>query len=110
MPKEEEPVAAPMRESFQSLRADMYAQSALMLDLTSFVADSRSIEGSWGRRRGRRRTWFRYRSAQRDNRAGNEGVIMRLDLLELARSGRASSTSVSDEDDHLAVPELLQSI
>eukprot|EP00873_Tetraselmis_striata_P019057 jgi/Tetstr1/439321/TSEL_027760.t1 len=33
---------------------------------------------------------------------------MRPDLLELAQSGRVGAKSVSDEDDYLAVPELLQ--
>eukprot|EP00873_Tetraselmis_striata_P007112 jgi/Tetstr1/427376/TSEL_017540.t1 len=36
------------------------------------------------------------------------GAAERLDLLELAQSGRVGAKSVSAEDDYLAVPELLQ--
>eukprot|EP00873_Tetraselmis_striata_P008595 jgi/Tetstr1/428859/TSEL_018846.t1 len=39
---------------------------------------------------------------------GSGGAAMRPDLLELAQSGRVGAKSVSDEDDHLAVPELLR--
>eukprot|EP00873_Tetraselmis_striata_P042019 jgi/Tetstr1/462283/TSEL_007301.t1 len=39
---------------------------------------------------------------------GSGGVAERPDLLELAQSGRVGAKSVSDEDDYLAVPELLQ--
>eukprot|EP00873_Tetraselmis_striata_P015711 jgi/Tetstr1/435975/TSEL_024856.t1 len=38
----------------------------------------------------------------------NGGAAERPDLLELAQSGRVGAKSVSDEDDYLAVPELLQ--
>eukprot|EP00873_Tetraselmis_striata_P011858 jgi/Tetstr1/432122/TSEL_021579.t1 len=36
------------------------------------------------------------------------GAAGRPDLLELAQSGRVGAKSVSDEDDYLAVPELVQ--
>eukprot|EP00873_Tetraselmis_striata_P014704 jgi/Tetstr1/434968/TSEL_023959.t1 len=39
---------------------------------------------------------------------GSGGAAVRPDLLELARGGRVGAISVSDEDDYLAVPELLQ--
>eukprot|EP00873_Tetraselmis_striata_P001702 jgi/Tetstr1/421966/TSEL_012865.t1 len=39
---------------------------------------------------------------------GSGGAAERPDLLELAQSGRVGAKSVSDEDDYLAVPELLQ--
>eukprot|EP00873_Tetraselmis_striata_P003095 jgi/Tetstr1/423359/TSEL_014052.t1 len=39
---------------------------------------------------------------------GSGGAAERPDLLELAQSGRIGAKSVSDEDDYLAVPELLQ--
>eukprot|EP00873_Tetraselmis_striata_P046322 jgi/Tetstr1/466586/TSEL_000994.t1 len=39
---------------------------------------------------------------------GSGGAAERLDLLELAQSGRVGAKSVSAEDDYLAVPELLQ--
>eukprot|EP00873_Tetraselmis_striata_P029997 jgi/Tetstr1/450261/TSEL_037297.t1 len=39
---------------------------------------------------------------------GSGGAAERPDLLELVQSGRVGAKSVSDEDDYLAVPELLQ--
>eukprot|EP00873_Tetraselmis_striata_P027807 jgi/Tetstr1/448071/TSEL_035370.t1 len=39
---------------------------------------------------------------------GSGGAAERRDLLELAQSGRVGAKSASDEDDYLAVPELLQ--
>eukprot|EP00873_Tetraselmis_striata_P019665 jgi/Tetstr1/439929/TSEL_028336.t1 len=39
---------------------------------------------------------------------GSGGAAERPDLLELAQSSRVGAKSVSDEDDYLAVPELLQ--
>eukprot|EP00873_Tetraselmis_striata_P011805 jgi/Tetstr1/432069/TSEL_021540.t1 len=39
---------------------------------------------------------------------GSGGAAEHPDLLELAQSGREGGKSVSDEDDYLAVPELLQ--
>eukprot|EP00873_Tetraselmis_striata_P029251 jgi/Tetstr1/449515/TSEL_036603.t1 len=39
---------------------------------------------------------------------GSGGAAERPDLLELAQSGRVGAKSVSDENDYLAVPELLQ--
>eukprot|EP00873_Tetraselmis_striata_P027788 jgi/Tetstr1/448052/TSEL_035352.t1 len=39
---------------------------------------------------------------------GSGGAAERPDLLELAQSGRVGAKSASDEDDYLAVPELLQ--
>eukprot|EP00873_Tetraselmis_striata_P010866 jgi/Tetstr1/431130/TSEL_020844.t1 len=39
---------------------------------------------------------------------GSGGAAERPDLLELAQSGRVGAKSVSDADDYLAVPELLQ--
>eukprot|EP00873_Tetraselmis_striata_P005089 jgi/Tetstr1/425353/TSEL_015802.t1 len=48
-------------------------------------------------------------SASWDSRqATGDGAAERPDLLELAQSGRVGAKSVSDEDDYLAVPELLQ--
>eukprot|EP00873_Tetraselmis_striata_P034420 jgi/Tetstr1/454684/TSEL_041573.t1 len=38
---------------------------------------------------------------------GSGGAAERPDLLELAQSGRVGAKSVSDEDDYLALPELL---
>eukprot|EP00873_Tetraselmis_striata_P029423 jgi/Tetstr1/449687/TSEL_036755.t1 len=98
----EEPVAEP---TLQSLNADMRAQSSLLRELATAVAQltarDRVIDGEGAHGSG---------SGQRfaGQPTGSGGAAERPDLLELARSGRVGAKSVSAEDDYLAVPELLQ--
>eukprot|EP00873_Tetraselmis_striata_P034815 jgi/Tetstr1/455079/TSEL_041932.t1 len=98
----EEPVAEP---TLQSLNADMRAQSSLLRELATAVAQltarDRVVDGEGAHGSG---------SGQRFARqpTGSGGAAERPDLLELAQSGRVGAKSVSAEDDYLAVPELLQ--
>eukprot|EP00873_Tetraselmis_striata_P037872 jgi/Tetstr1/458136/TSEL_044628.t1 len=98
----EEPVAEP---TLQSLNADMRAQSSLLRELATAVAQltvrDRVVDGEGAHGSG---------SGQRFARqpTGSGGAAERPDLLELAKSGRVGAKSVSAEDDYLAVPELLQ--
>eukprot|EP00873_Tetraselmis_striata_P039536 jgi/Tetstr1/459800/TSEL_005151.t1 len=98
----EEPVAEP---TLQSLNADMRAQSSLLRELATAVAQltarDRVVdgEGAHGSDSGQR-------FARQPT--GSGGAAERPDLLELAQSGRVGAKSVSAEDDYLAVPELLQ--
>eukprot|EP00873_Tetraselmis_striata_P026753 jgi/Tetstr1/447017/TSEL_034475.t1 len=98
----EEPVAEP---TLQSLNADMRAQSSLLRELATAVAQltarDRVVDGEGAHGSG---------SGQRFARqpTGSGGAAERPDLLELAQSGRVGAKSLSAEDDYLAVPELLQ--
>eukprot|EP00873_Tetraselmis_striata_P016669 jgi/Tetstr1/436933/TSEL_025705.t1 len=98
----EEPVAEP---TLESLNADMRAQSSLLRELATAVAQltvrDRVVDGEGAHGSG---------SGQRFARqpTGSGGAAERPDLLELAQSGRVGAKSVSAEDDYLAVPELLQ--
>eukprot|EP00873_Tetraselmis_striata_P019669 jgi/Tetstr1/439933/TSEL_028340.t1 len=102
MPDGEEPVAEP---TLESLNADMTAQSSLLRELATTVAQltarDRVVdgEGAHGSGSGQRFT---------GQPTGSGGAAERPDLLELAQSGRVGAKSVSAEDDYLAVPELLQ--
>eukprot|EP00873_Tetraselmis_striata_P005925 jgi/Tetstr1/426189/TSEL_016514.t1 len=102
MPDGEEPVAEP---TLESLNADMRAQSSLLRELATAVAQltarDRVVDGEGAHGSG---------SGQRfaGQPTGSGGAAERPDLLELARSGRVGAKSVSAEDDYLAVPELLQ--
>eukprot|EP00873_Tetraselmis_striata_P007302 jgi/Tetstr1/427566/TSEL_017692.t1 len=97
----EEPVAEP---TLQSLNADMRAQSSLLRELATAVAQltarDRVVDGEGAHGSG---------SGQRfaGQPTGSGGAAERPDLLELAQSGRVGAKSVSAEDDYLAVPELL---
>eukprot|EP00873_Tetraselmis_striata_P026188 jgi/Tetstr1/446452/TSEL_033993.t1 len=102
MPDGEEPVAEP---TLESLNADMRAQSSLLRELATAVAQltarDRVADGVGAHGSG---------SGQRfaGQPTGSGGAAERPDLLELAHSGRVGAKSVSAEDDYLAVPELLQ--
>eukprot|EP00873_Tetraselmis_striata_P039246 jgi/Tetstr1/459510/TSEL_004877.t1 len=102
MPDGEEPVAEP---TLESLNADMRAQSSLLRELATAVAQltarDRVVDGEGAHGSG---------SGQRfaGQPKGSGGAAERPDLLELAQSGRVGAKSVSAEDDYLAVPELLQ--
>eukprot|EP00873_Tetraselmis_striata_P022432 jgi/Tetstr1/442696/TSEL_030787.t1 len=102
MPDGEEPVAEP---TLESLNADMRAQSSLLRELATAVAQltarDRVVdgEGAYGSGSGQRFA---------GQPTGSGGAAERPDLLELAQSGRVGAKSVSAEDDYLAVPELLQ--
>eukprot|EP00873_Tetraselmis_striata_P029745 jgi/Tetstr1/450009/TSEL_003929.t1 len=102
MPDGEEPVAEP---TLESLNADMRAQSSLLRELATAVAQltarNRVVDGEGAHGSG---------SGQRfaGQPTGSGGAAERPDLLELAQSGRVGAKSVSAEDDYLAVPELLQ--
>eukprot|EP00873_Tetraselmis_striata_P015567 jgi/Tetstr1/435831/TSEL_024719.t1 len=103
MPDGEEPVVEP---TLESLHADVKAQSTLLRELATSLAQltarERVVDGEWahGSSSGQQRI------AGQPTCSG--GAAERPDLLELARSGRVGAKSVSDEDDYLAVPELLQ--
>eukprot|EP00873_Tetraselmis_striata_P010177 jgi/Tetstr1/430441/TSEL_020251.t1 len=102
MPDGEEPVAEP---TLESLNADMRAQSSLLRELATAVAQltacDRVVDGERAHGSG---------SGQRfaGQPTGSGGAAERPDLLELAQSGRVGAKSVSAEDGYLAVPELLQ--
>eukprot|EP00873_Tetraselmis_striata_P025705 jgi/Tetstr1/445969/TSEL_000298.t1 len=102
MPDGEEPVAEP---TLESLNADMRAQSSLLRELATAVAQLTARdrvgdgEGAHGSGSGQRFA---------GQLTGSGGAAERPDLLELAQSGRVGAKSVSAEDDYLAVPELLQ--
>eukprot|EP00873_Tetraselmis_striata_P005231 jgi/Tetstr1/425495/TSEL_015941.t1 len=102
MPDGEEPVAEP---TLESLNADMRAQSSLLRELATAVAQltarDRVVDGEGAHGSG---------SGQRfaGQPTGSGGAAERPDLLELAQSGRVGAKSVSAEDDYLTVPELLQ--
>eukprot|EP00873_Tetraselmis_striata_P024199 jgi/Tetstr1/444463/TSEL_032345.t1 len=102
MPDGEEPVAEP---TLESLNVDMRAQSSLLRELATAVAQltarDRVVDGEGAHGSG---------SGQRfaGQPTGSGGAAERPDLLELAQSGRVGAKSVSAEDDYLAVPELLQ--
>eukprot|EP00873_Tetraselmis_striata_P046338 jgi/Tetstr1/466602/TSEL_011090.t1 len=98
----EEPVAEP---TLESLQVGMHAKCALLLKLTSSLAQLAARErvvygdGAHGPGSGQR-------VAGQPTDIGGAGV--HPDMLELAHSGRVGAKSASDEDDYLAVPELLQ--
>eukprot|EP00873_Tetraselmis_striata_P026428 jgi/Tetstr1/446692/TSEL_003631.t1 len=102
MPDGEEPVAEP---TLESLNADMRAQSSLLRELATAVAQltarDRVVDGEGAHGSG---------SGQRfaGQPTGSGGAAERPDLLELAQSGLVGAKSVSAEDDYLAVPELRQ--
>eukprot|EP00873_Tetraselmis_striata_P006885 jgi/Tetstr1/427149/TSEL_017338.t1 len=102
MPDGEEPVAEP---TLESLNADMRAQSSLLRELATAVAQltarDRVVDGEGAHGSG---------SGQRfvGQPTGSGGAAERPDLLELAQSGRVGAKSVSAEDHYLAVPDLLQ--
>eukprot|EP00873_Tetraselmis_striata_P000347 jgi/Tetstr1/420611/TSEL_011699.t1 len=99
MPDGEEPVAEP---TLESLNADMRAQSSLLRELATAVAQltarDRVVDGEGEHGSG---------SGQRfaGQPTGSGGATERPDLLELAQSGRVGAKSVSAEDDYLA-PQL----
>eukprot|EP00873_Tetraselmis_striata_P044045 jgi/Tetstr1/464309/TSEL_009111.t1 len=98
----EEPVAEP---TLESMNADMRAQSSLLRELATAVAQltarDRVVDGEGAHGSG---------SGQRfaGQPTGSGGAAERPDLLELAQSGRVGAKFVSAEDDYLAMPELLQ--
>eukprot|EP00873_Tetraselmis_striata_P007164 jgi/Tetstr1/427428/TSEL_017591.t1 len=102
MPDGEEPVVEP---TLESLHADVKAQSTLLRELATTVAQLTALErvvdgeGAHGSGSGQRIA---------GQPTGSGGAAERPDLLELAQSGRVGAKSVSDEDDYLAVPKLLQ--
>eukprot|EP00873_Tetraselmis_striata_P012456 jgi/Tetstr1/432720/TSEL_022086.t1 len=102
MPDGEEPVVEP---TLESLYADVKAQSTLLRELATAMAQltarERVVDGEGAHGSG---------SGQRiaGQQTGSGGAAERPDLLELAQSGRVGAKSVSDEDNYLAVPELLQ--
>eukprot|EP00873_Tetraselmis_striata_P042091 jgi/Tetstr1/462355/TSEL_007361.t1 len=100
MPDGEEPVVEP---TLESLHADVKAQSTLLRELATALAQltarDRGVDGDGANGSG---------SGQRIAGQRRGGAAKRPDLLELAQSGRVGAKSVSDEDDYLAVPELLQ--
>eukprot|EP00873_Tetraselmis_striata_P018622 jgi/Tetstr1/438886/TSEL_027394.t1 len=91
----EEPVVEP---TLKSLQADVRALATAVAQLT---ARERVVDGEGAHGSG---------SGQRfaGQPTGSGGAAERPDLLELAQSGRVGAKSVSDEDDYLAVPKLLQ--
>eukprot|EP00873_Tetraselmis_striata_P046159 jgi/Tetstr1/466423/TSEL_010951.t1 len=95
MPDGEEPVVEP---TLKSLQADV---RALVTAVAQLTARERVVDGEGAHGSG---------SGQRfaGQPTGSGGAAERPDLLELAQSGRVGAKSVSDEDDYLAVPELLQ--
>eukprot|EP00873_Tetraselmis_striata_P026582 jgi/Tetstr1/446846/TSEL_034324.t1 len=102
MPYLEEPVVEP---TLESLHADVKAKSTLLRELATAMAQLTALErvvdgeGAHGSGSGQRIV---------GQPTGNGGAAERLVLLELAQSGRVGAKSVIDEDDYLAVPELLQ--
>eukprot|EP00873_Tetraselmis_striata_P019426 jgi/Tetstr1/439690/TSEL_028109.t1 len=96
MPDGEEPVVEP---TLESLNADMRAQSSLLRELATAVAQltarDRVVDGEGAHGSG---------SGQRfaGQPTGSGGAAERPDLLELAQSGRVGAKSVSAEDDYLA--------
>eukprot|EP00873_Tetraselmis_striata_P020844 jgi/Tetstr1/441108/TSEL_029376.t1 len=96
MPDGEEPVAEP---TLESLNADMRAQSSLLRELATAMAQltarDRVVDGEGAHGSG---------SGQRfaGQPTGSGGAAERPDLLELAQSGRVGAKSVSAEDDYLA--------
>eukprot|EP00873_Tetraselmis_striata_P026495 jgi/Tetstr1/446759/TSEL_034246.t1 len=102
MPDGEEPGVEP---TLESLYADVKAQSTLLREFATAMAQSTARErvvdgeGAHGSGSGQR-------IAEQPTDSG--GAAERPDLLELAQSSRVGAKSVSDEDDYLAVPELLQ--
>eukprot|EP00873_Tetraselmis_striata_P028085 jgi/Tetstr1/448349/TSEL_035632.t1 len=96
MPDGEEPVVEP---TLESLNADMRAQSSLLRELATAVAQltarDRVVDGEGAHGSG---------SGQRfaGQPTGSGGAAERPDLLELAQSGRVGAKSVSVEDDYLA--------
>eukprot|EP00873_Tetraselmis_striata_P042624 jgi/Tetstr1/462888/TSEL_007837.t1 len=91
----EEPVVEP---TLKSLQADVRALATAVAQLT---ARERVVDGE-----GAHGSGLGQRFAGQPT--GSGGAAERPDLLELAQSGRVGAKSVSDEDDYLAVPELLQ--
>eukprot|EP00873_Tetraselmis_striata_P014369 jgi/Tetstr1/434633/TSEL_023724.t1 len=102
MPGGEEPVVEP---TLESLHADVKAQSRLLRELATSLAQltarDRVVDGD-----GAHGSASGQRIAGQPT--GNGGAAECPDLLELPQSGRVGAKSVSDEDDYLAVPELLQ--
>eukprot|EP00873_Tetraselmis_striata_P046281 jgi/Tetstr1/466545/TSEL_011049.t1 len=98
----EEPVVEPTLEFFQ---ADVKAPSTLLRELgtalAQLMARDRVVDGGGAHCSG---------SGQRiaGQPRGSGGAAVRPDLLEPAQGGRVGAKSASDEDDNLAVPELLQ--
>eukprot|EP00873_Tetraselmis_striata_P025372 jgi/Tetstr1/445636/TSEL_003441.t1 len=102
MPDGEEPVVEP---TLESLQAYVKAQSTLLRELAATLAQltarDRVVDGD-----GAHGSVSGQRIAGQPT--GSGGAAMRPDLLELAQGGRVGAKSVSDEDDYLAVSELLQ--
>eukprot|EP00873_Tetraselmis_striata_P007258 jgi/Tetstr1/427522/TSEL_017648.t1 len=98
----EEPVVEP---TLESLQADVKAQSTLLRELATALAQltarDRVVDGDGAHGSG---------SGQRivGQPTSSGGAAVRPDLLELPKGGRVGAKSLSDEDDYLAVPELLQ--
>eukprot|EP00873_Tetraselmis_striata_P015485 jgi/Tetstr1/435749/TSEL_024644.t1 len=91
----EEPVVEP---TLKSLQADVRALATAVAQLT---ARERVVDGEGAHGSGSGQHFA-------GQPTGSGGAAERPDLLELAQSGRVGAKSVSDEDDYLAVPELLQ--
>eukprot|EP00873_Tetraselmis_striata_P009533 jgi/Tetstr1/429797/TSEL_019664.t1 len=102
MPDGEEPVVEP---TLESLHADVKAQSTLLRELATAMAQLTARERV-GDGEGAHGSGSGQRIARQPT--GSGGAAERPDLLELAQNGRVGAKSVSDEDDYLTVPELLQ--
>eukprot|EP00873_Tetraselmis_striata_P005194 jgi/Tetstr1/425458/TSEL_015905.t1 len=102
MPHGEEPVVEP---TLESLHANVKAQSTLLRELATALAQLTARESVVGGE-GAHGSGSGQRIAGQPT--GSGGAAERPDLLELAQSGRVGAKSVSDEDDYLAVSELLQ--
>eukprot|EP00873_Tetraselmis_striata_P013994 jgi/Tetstr1/434258/TSEL_023365.t1 len=102
MPDGEDPVVEP---TLESLHADVKAHATSLRELTTTLVTLTARESVVGGE-GAHGSSFGQRIAGQPTCSG--GATERPDLLELAQSGRVGAKSVSDEDDYLAVPELLQ--
>eukprot|EP00873_Tetraselmis_striata_P021903 jgi/Tetstr1/442167/TSEL_030318.t1 len=102
MPDGEEPAVEP---TLESLHADVKAQSTLLRELATAIAQltprERVADGEGAHGSG-------FGQCVAGQPTGSGGAAERPDLLELALSGRVGAKSVSAEDDYLAVPELMQ--
>eukprot|EP00873_Tetraselmis_striata_P024125 jgi/Tetstr1/444389/TSEL_032279.t1 len=92
--------------TLESLQADMKALSTLLRELATALAHltarDRVVGGG-----GAHGSVSGQRVAGQPTCSGGAAVRLKL-LLEPAQSGRVGAKSVSDEDDYLAVPEVLQ--
>eukprot|EP00873_Tetraselmis_striata_P042401 jgi/Tetstr1/462665/TSEL_000693.t1 len=103
MPDGEEPV---VETTLESLHANVKAQSTLLRELATAFAQLTARERVVGGEGAHGSGYSGQRIASQPT--GSGGAAVRPDLLELAQSGRVGAKSVSDEDDYLAVQELLE--